>query len=84
MNKTQCTLWGSAFDPNEVASIDWRYWEDGGIEFLVEDYIGTALASCIIDELDDKELEKANVLAKFKEALQAIAEGVTNEKNSNV
>lgn len=84
MKKTQCTLWGSTFDPNEVASIDWCYWEDGGIQVSVYDYSGNALADCFIEELKDKELEKANVLAKFKEALQAIAEGVTNEKNSNV
>lgn len=82
--KIPCKLWGSTFDTNEVASIDWHYLEDGGIEVTVQDYVGNNLASCTIDELHDKQIEKANVLAKFKEAINAIAKGATNEENSNV
>lgn len=68
-----CTLWGQTFDSNLVGSVDWYYFEDGGIEITVEDYIGNTLASLNINELEDKQLEAVTVKAKTQEAIQAIA-----------
>lgn len=73
--KIPCKLWGSIFATNEVASIGWHYLEDGGIEITVQDYVGNNLASCTIEELENKDIEKANVLAKVKEALNYILVG---------
>lgn len=71
-----CTLWGKTFDSNEVASIDWHYLEDGVIIVAVSDYVGNELSYCWVEILEDKHLEKAQILSKFKEAIKVISSKV--------
>jgi hypothetical protein len=68
-----CTLWGFAFNPATVASIDWHYFEDGGIELTIEDYIGETLACKYLEEREDKQLEKEDVVRHIREAILLIA-----------
>jgi hypothetical protein len=45
---TLCTLWGSKFDTNEVASINWYCLYNGYIKVAVKNYANNDLASCKI------------------------------------